>query len=268
MSPRNHRTQRITTIAALTGLVLTLPAAKNGCGSLESNDTLLSPVQAVTTVLEHDDGTVTAELVLISTSVNPHQFVDSAADVTLRIPGGDEIELSLSESGHYTADSQTHPQLVYTPGETYQYSFDLDDEAAAEQVTGGNFTGVVDAPADQVSFTLAEPPEFAGDVARLEWSPTSRYGLIRIFHMDTETTTYSNFDFDEPQFDGSKWARLTKGGAKELSVDAFPESGNYVVSFCAVDAVRDFDTNLSAELGALSGFLIGRCAEDLQVAVQ
>jgi hypothetical protein len=268
MSRPNHPTRPVTILAALTGLMLTLPAAKNGCGSLENTETLLSPVQAVTTVLEHDDGTVTAELVLISTSVNPHQFVDSAKDVTLRVPGGDEIELSLAESGHYTADSQIHPQLVYTPGETYQTSFELDDEAAADDVAGGNFTGVVDAPDDQVSFTLAEPPEFAGDVARIEWSPTSRYGLIRIFHMDTETVTYSNFDFDESQFDGSKWARLTKGGSKELSVDSFPESGNYIVSFCAVDAVRDFDTSLSAELGALSGFLIGRCAEDLQVAVQ
>ena len=31
---------------------------------------------------------------------------------------------------------------------------------------------------------------------------------------------------------------------------------------------RDFDTSLSAELGALSGFLIGRCAEDQVVTVQ
>ncbi len=257
-----------TAIAALTGLVLSLPAAKNGCASLESNETFLSPVQAVTTVLEHADGTVSAELVLISTSVNPHEFVDSAYDVVLRIPGGEEIELSLGESGHYGTTSEADSSLVYTPNETYQFSFDLDDEAAASQVTGGNFTGVVDAPDDTVTFTLAEPPEFAGDVSRLEWSPSSRYGLIRVYHLDLEEVTYSNFDFDESQFDGSKWARLSKGGEKELGVDTFAEPGNYQVSFCAVDAVRDFDTSLSAELGALSGFLIGRCAEDQFITVE
>jgi len=257
-----------TAIAALTGLVLTLPAAKNGCGSLESNETFLSPVQAVTTVLEHADGSVTAELVLISTSVNPHAFVDSAYDVGLRVPGGAEVQLSLDSAGHYTASSQSDPSLVYTANETYQFSFDLDDEAAAKQVAGGNFTGVVDAPDDTVTFSLAEPPEFAGDVARLEWSPSSRYGLIRVYHMELEEVTYANFDFDEAQFDGSKWARLTKGGSKELGVDTFAEPGNYQVSFCAVDAVRDFDTSLSAELGALSGFLIGRCAEDQFITVQ
>jgi len=86
--------------------------------------------------------------------------------------------------------------------------------------------------------------------------------------MELEEVTYANFDFDEAQFDGSKWARLTKGGSKELGVDTFAEPGNYQVSFCAVDAVRDFDTSLSAELGALSGFLIGRCAEDQFITVQ
>ena len=50
-------------------------------------------------------------------------------------------------------------------------------------------------------------------------------------------------------------------------MDAFPDSGSYTVSVCLVDKTSDFDKNLSAELGMLSGFLIGRCAQDITVDV-
>ena len=76
------------------GISLALfPGAKNGCGSEEANTTLTSPVQAVTTLLERSDGTVEAELVLISTARNPHEFVDTAKQVEIRVPSGDKVEL-------------------------------------------------------------------------------------------------------------------------------------------------------------------------------
>lgn len=260
-------TSKATLAAALVGVMFTLPAAKSGCGSKEGVETLTSPVQAVTTLLEHADGTVEAELVLISTTGSPHVFVDTANDVTVRVPGGGLVPLELGSAGHYVASSSDDSTLSYQPGETYQFSFELDDDAAADKVSGGNFVAVMDAPDDEVSFTLSQPPEFAGDIATIEWAPTGRYGLIRVWHEDSDTLTYSSFDFEEPTFDGSKWARLPRGGTEDLSVDTFPEEGTYTISFCAVDLVRDFDTALSAELGALSGFLIGRCAEDQQIVL-
>jgi hypothetical protein len=253
---------------ALAALALfLLPGAKNACGSKEANTTLLSPVQAVTTLLEHEDGFVEAELVLISTAASPHQFVSSAKNASVRVPGGAEVPLKLASDGHYIASSTTDPALVYTGGETYQFSFELDDEAAAKDVAGGNFAAVIDAPDDAVSFEIAEPPEFAGDTARITWTPAARFGIIKIRNQDTGELTYSTFDFDSPQFDGSKWARLQTGGSQELGVDTFPEAGTYIVSFCAVHKISDFDASISAELGALSGFLAGRCAANVEITV-
>jgi hypothetical protein len=266
----NHKTahQSMTTLVFAILAMTLLPGAKNGCGSKEANQTLSSPVQAVTTLLERADGRVEADLVLISTATNPHQFVDTAKNVTLRVPGGDSVALTMEAPGRYTASSQTNMALKYVANQTYQFKFELDDASAAKQVNNGNFVAVVDAPDDMVTFSLSEPPAFSGDKSVVTWTPTSRYGLIRIVQNATSKVTYSSFDFDSAQFDGSKWAKLAKGGSKELGVDAFPDAGDYRLSFCAVSKVSDFDTSLSAELGALSGFLIGRCVADQIITVK
>lgn len=261
---------RVPWLATLTCATLSLalfPGAKNGCGSKEATQTLLSPVQAVATLLERADGQVDAELVLISTASLPDEFVETAREVQMRMPQGDAVPLLSSSPGHYGASSSSSPSLVYVPGGTYQFRFDLDDEAAAKNVAGGSFVAVMDAPDDEVTFSLDRSPKFAGDTAHVTWSPSNRYAIINIRNERTGELTYSTFDFTEPKFDGSKWSRLPKGGAKDLSVDSFPEAGTYTVSLCAVAKVSDFDTSLSAELGALSGFLIGRCGQDIEVTV-
>ena len=107
---------------------------------------------------------------------------------------------------------------------------------------------------------------FAGDTSEITWKPSNRYAMIRVVDESGEVA-YENFNFEKAQFDGSKWARLKKGGSHELGVDVFGDPGKYTVSVCAVDKVSDFDKELSAELGALSGFLIGRCAPDISVDV-
>ncbi len=239
--------------------LLFLPAAKNGCGSKEANTTFASPVQAVTTLLAHDDGSVEAEVVLISTITSQHKFIDDATNVQLRVPDGTLVPLSLSSPGHYTADSSGNAALVYTPGSTYQFKFNLDNDAEAKKAAGGNFSAVTDAPDDQVSFSFTKKPAFAGDTSTVTWAPAQRYALITVTD-STGNVVYQNFDFKEPHFDGSKWARLKKGGSMDLGVDVFANAGTYNVRLCAVDKVSDFDKSLSADLGALSGFLIGRCA--------
>lgn len=249
---------------ALIGLGLT--AGLMGCGSEENRTTLNSPVQAVTTLFEKADGTVEAELVLISTKANPDAFIDTATSARVRVPGGASVPLTLTSAGHYSSDSEEDADLTYQAGETYQFSFSLTDEELAGSVSGGNFVAVMTAPGDEPAFEFSKYPEFAGFPSTISWSPSTLYGVIQITNEDGETV-YSNFDFSEPAFNGSKWARLTKGGSKDLSVDVFQTAGTYTINFCAVDKVSDFNSDLSAELGAFSGFLIGRCAAPMELAV-
>jgi hypothetical protein len=242
------------------------PGAKSGCGSEESRETLESPVQAVATVLENSDGTVNAELVLISTATPSHQFVDTAENVEFRMPTGDLVPLPLASAGHYATDSATDPNLVYQGGERYRVSFDLDDEDAAGDYAGGNFVGSATAPDDEVTFNLARAPEFAGDSADLEWTPAARRALVTVLDANGDVV-YKNFDFAEPQFEGDKWARFETGGSLTLSVDTFPEAGDYTITLCAIAGASDWDLDLSAELGVLSGFLLGRCAAPETITV-
>lgn len=265
---RQSRSIRLAQVMAAVLTAGVLSGAKSGCGSEEANETFTSPVQAVTTLLERADGTVEAQLVLISTAKNPHEFVDTVVDPVVRVPGGAQVELVSSTPGHYVATSTDDRALVYVPGETYQFRFELDDAAAARKVAGGHFVAVMDAPDDDVTATMATAPEFAGDTARLEWSPGARFGLIEVWRAADDTRVWANFDFAKPNFDGSKWARLKKGGHYDFGVDVFADAGDYIVKLCAIDKVSDFDTSLSAELGALSGFLIGRCAPDIELAVE
>ncbi len=253
-------TRRLIGVVAASALTLGLI----GCEA-EENTTLLSPVQAVTTLVEKDDGTVEAELVLISTSVSPHEFVDTADNVRVRVPGGVFVGLARTSSGHYTMDSTQNAELTYQENETYQFRFDLDDETA-QQVSGGNFVAVMTAPAGDVTFTIADPPQFAGDTATLTWTPANRYGLIRVEN-GSGVTVYENFDFSQPQFDGSKWARLSNSGMDVLGVDVFDTAGDYTIHFCGVERTSGFDPSLSAELGVLSGFLIGKFAAPQMINV-
>ena len=249
-------------------LVSALMGAKGGCGTKETKETLASPVQAVISVFKLANGVTIAQAVLISTATTTHKYIDTAKNVILRVPGGEEVELNFESNGHYSTNSSENVKLEYKAGETYRLTFDLDDDDLTLQVSGGSFIAVMDAPDSEVSFSFSKAPEFAGSTSILKWEPNSSYGLIKVVNDDTNLQTYNTFDFDKPQFDGDKWARLTKNGTKSLSVDVFPDAGKYSVSFCGLSFVRDFDVSLSADLGVLSGFLMGQCAEDLEIEVE
>ncbi|MBN2577144.1 MAG: hypothetical protein JXP73_21460 [Deltaproteobacteria bacterium] len=252
------------TVALLLPLLM---GAKGGCGSKENNEKLASPVQAVATLLEGADKTVSVELVLISTATAPNQFITTATNARLRVPpSGVEVPLVQSTAGHYTASSLTAPALVYLGGQTYQFKFDLVDEVLAKQVSGGNFVAVLTVPDDAVTATLSKAPAFAGDLAELSWTPAARSGIINVTNASGQTT-YSTFDFSTPDFDGAKWARLQAGGSFQLAVDVFPVAGTYTARVCVVSKVSDFDKSLSVDLGVLSGFLAGRCPADLSIMV-
>lgn len=251
-----------------TTLLITLALGALACEE-EDITTASSPVQAVTLLLEKPDGTVEAELTLISTTdANNHQFVNEAKNTSIRIPvpGGKEVSLESRGNGKYAASSKTNPDLEYIENETYQYKFDLDSDSAG-QVTGGNFVAVMDSPYDQVSFNYFELPDFDGDSSRFSWSPVSLRGIYTIRDAADEVV-YQNYDFTNSSFSGDKWARLASNGMATLGTDIYQQPGEYSIEFCAVDFTSGYDSNLSAELGVLSGFLIGRCAEVVYFTVE
>lgn len=253
----NTRLRVILFAILLVALHLSTAGNKSGC-SKEEADTIQSPVQAVATVYRHADGRVEADLTLISTAINPAAFVDSARDTRLRVIDDDgvlaEVPLSAAGAGHYGADSEANPDLVFDYGVLYAFDFELDDEAAAEKVAGGSFTAQVSAPDAGVNVSVPDPPKATELTAVLKIDGTYERGLLRVTGPGGDVT-YSNWDMSTPDFDGSKWASLITGKTHTIPSKAFPESGAYTVAFGACTFVQGFDPNLSAELGFFSGFL-------------
>jgi hypothetical protein len=249
-------------------LLATLPilmGAEGGCNLLQ--ETLKSPVQAVTTILERADGTVEVDLTIVSTEGKGSQFVTSAHDAELRVPGGATVPLEMEEPGHYRASSDDYPELEYLgDAGNYRVTFELDDRAVAGDAAGDDFIAVVEAPSDEVTFEFSKLPEFAGDTAAIDWTPRDLEGLLEVRDENGELL-YTTFDWSKPEFDGSKWASLIHNGHENLPVDVFANPGSYTVSFCAVQSQEGLDEELSSGLGILSGFLAGRCVEDVIVDV-
>ncbi|MEM9457511.1 MAG: hypothetical protein AAGF11_25250 [Myxococcota bacterium] len=258
-----HRTRQL--VGA--GLIAALPAlmgAEGGCTLLQG--TLESPVQAITILREHPDGAVDVDLVVISLE-DRAQWIDTVHNAELRTPEGDLIALNQEEDGHYRAHSNDNAQLVYAPGDVnYRVTFELDDQELAGDAAGEDFIAVVQAPEAEVEFEFTKAPDFAGDTSSVEWSPSNLAGLLEVRDAKGELV-FSTFNLRTPEFDGTKWASLIHGGRKDLPVDVFADAGSYTVSFCAVESQEGFDEELSSGLGALSGFLAGRCVEDVTLEV-
>ncbi|MCA9710531.1 MAG: hypothetical protein KDK70_32115 [Myxococcales bacterium] len=250
------------------GLIAALPAlmgAEGGCTLLQG--TLESPVQAITILREHPDGAVDVDLVMISTEGRESRWIDTAQNAELRTPEGELVALVPEQDGHYRAHSDQDPRLVYAPGGVnYRVTFELTDEELAGDAAGDDFIAVVQAPEAEVEFAFTKTPDFAGDTSSIEWSPANLDGLLEVRDSSGEVV-FSTFDLRTAEFDGSKWASLIHGGREDLPVDVFADAGTYTVSFCAVASQEGFDEELSSGLGALSGFLAGRCVEDVVLDV-
>lgn len=257
--------RKLRPLLALPAALPMLMGAEGGCTLFQA--TLDSPVQAVTTLVEKADGTVEVDLTIVSTAPEDGAvFVSNARNAQLRVPGGAIVDLVPAEPGHYRATSDDNPDLVYDTSQNYRVTFELDDEDLAEDAAGGDFIAVVTAPDEEVSFELTKAPDFAGDTAEVTWTPTNLEGLLRVRN-ETGEIVYDTFDWSHPEFDGSKWASLIRGGSHTLPVDVFADPGTYTISFCAVASQEGFDEELSSGLGALSGFLAGKCVDDVIVDV-
>jgi hypothetical protein len=228
---------------------------------------LQSPVQAVTRVLVQPDGSVLAELTLVTTEdYREHRFADGATNVELRVPGGAIVELEPVGEGRYVADSKTSPELLWMPGERYRVTFELDDTEEAGDYAGEAFIAVVDAPADEINFAVEHVPEFVGDTAELSWRPTELDAVIEVYDPNGELI-FSTFDMSTPEFDGDKWASIARFGAHTIPVDVFTEAGSYTISACVLASREGLDAELSSALGPGSGFLAGECFEPIEFTV-
>ncbi|HEU4406158.1 MAG TPA: hypothetical protein VFS43_12915 [Polyangiaceae bacterium] len=258
--------RRCRRVSPLLAAILFLPAAKNECGSPEANAKWNSDVHAFATVLERPGGGVDAEIVLVRRDDGgPDAFIDDARDVSVRVPGGELVTLARASAGHYQASSAADARLAYRPGETYQFRFELPPSGGDDE--GDPFVASVDAPSEPVTFAVAEPPEFAGDTARLTWQPASLYAIIEV-RDEAGEIAFGTFDFTQPEIgDGTKGARFQSGGSYTLSADVFKATGRYTVRVCAGNKVSDWDKELSSNLNWVSGMLVGRCAADQTVDV-
>jgi len=250
------------------GLCASLPAlmgAEGGCTLLQG--TLESPVQAITVLREHADGRVDVDMMVINTAEwDRERFITTVENAEMRMPGGELVALEQEEDGHYRADSSDDERLVYEGGGVnYRITFEV-PEGEAGEAADDELIAVVQAPADEVTFELTKAPDFAGDTSTVEWTPSHLEGLLEVRN-DRGELVFSTFDLSTPQIDGSKWGSLIHGGRESLPVDVFAEAGRYTISFCAVQSQEGFDEELSAGLGVLSGFLAGRCVEDVVIEV-
>ena len=236
--------------------------------SREHLRTLQSPIQAVGTLMENADGTVEAQLVLITTEKPKHEFLIDAENVQIRVPSGQMVSLEQVEPGHYRTDSSQSPALVYEQGKTYQFRFGVPPsesrrnhrEAEGAQEAEPTYVAVVKTPTNKMQFSWAKKPEFAGDTAQLQWTPRSLNAIVVV--RDPEgRTCFSTFDFSDPQFGGDKWGRLGANGQLALGVDVFNRPGQYQVLKYAVSRTSGLSPGLSADLGVLSGFLAGTGTE-------
>jgi hypothetical protein len=263
--PRLGRRVRTLASASILAAMPLLMGAEGGCPLLL--DTLESPVQAITVLQENADGSVEVDLMIVRVDGTEQEWITVATNAELRTPDGDLVPLEMAEDGHYRAHSKDFPELVYEgDGTNYRVTFEIDDEEITGAAADNEFIAVVSAPADEISFELAKAPEFAGDTATVQWSPSNLAGLMEIRDPAGEVI-YSTFNLETPEFDGSKWASLIHGGQEQLRVDVFAEPGDYTLSFCAVRSQEGLDEELSGGLGILSGFLAGRCADDLTITV-
>lgn len=253
--------------ASLCALAVMAPiflSGNNGCGTTEQKETLESPVQALGTIYQHPDGVVEAELVLISTIGKTHVFIDTATSVELVVDGTTIIPLpkDTTRAGRWAITSSQQPALRHEASTRYLFRFELDDSRVAGKMAGEQFTGEVTANTSPSTVTPVSAG-YVGHTLDVTFSPkiaSDERGVLLVYGPDGEVT-YRNFDLRQPQFDGSKHARLIIGLEHTIPGTAFPEPGDYRIVLYTMRYVSGFDPHKSSKLGVVSGFMAGAASE-------
>jgi hypothetical protein len=230
-------------------LVASLACISIGCSD-DPAELRTSPVQALATVLETDQG-LELELALVSLTSSPLQHVDGASQVEAA-----SFELEPVGDGRFGGPFP----VDFEPGEPYTFHFTLDDAVAgAANVFAGTFELSIAGNADQPGVHFEERP-VAGRPLRLSWSPPTT-AVIDVWREGEPT--FSTLDWSNPAIDDDTWD-LPVNGTGEL--DALPEPGNYEIRLCTVTVARRDDAPhddawgvIGQGLGSLSGAVAGRC---------
>src|SRR5690606_16087249 len=158
-TPTKRRIRGIAGAAMLCALPVLMGAEDTAGGCTLIQDTLQSPVQAVTILTEKSDGRVEADLIIATTEGGESRWVTTVTNAETRTPDGALIPLEQTSDGHYTASSDEHPELVYdASGVNYRVTFELDDERVAGDAAGGDFIAVVMPPSEEVEFEFTKLP--------------------------------------------------------------------------------------------------------------
>jgi hypothetical protein len=247
--------------------VLLFVASGHGCHE-DQGEPLRSPVTAVAVLLQHEDGSVRAELHVVSTARVP-QAALLAHDVRLTTPDHATLALDEVAPGSYALSSGDEPALTYAPDAEYQLSFSLDEATARDgHVFAGSFGVALYGLRDAPMVWIGEPAAAGGDVV-VEWSP-SQSALVEVVRADG-TTSFRNVDFDHDPIDYDSWEALAPAGVASVPAGAFG-LGDNLVRVCTVDVHRPSSDPpvqpqhqgatvvLADRLGSLSGAVAGRCA--------
>ncbi len=236
-------------IALLALVLLTAASGHNGGCHADDAPPLPSPVNAVATVLEHEDGVVEAQLSLWSRSVIPAAHVEGAGEVTV-----DGIAMTEIAPGRFRA------RLDDDHGDSHTFSFVVSAATARRyHIHGGRFRLAMHGPLDRPDAWLD------GDTVR--WTPAGMPALVQLLR--GQEPIYASFDGARVDLDSEDWRALAPADAWPLPPEALAEADR--VRVCGVEVRRrdDFagadpqhlgqDDALEGRLGWLSGAIVGRC---------
>lgn len=274
---------RAVCLAMVLGLAL---VALGGCGDDGGGDdggeVQAKPIHGIASVLVTETNTgpqVQARLWVISTEGGETRFVEDATDTTVTF-GGETLELAAQrvtlgttdqETRVYKVTSQSASSLVYTPGETYTFTFKVSGDAAGD-LSGQTFTMAVVAPSDQTALSAASEPGRETDLDVVP-NPTFGAGILEVVRTASSETTYISYPFSEVHLESvdtllnsTVELRKINGGVLTVPGAAFNRQGTHTITYTGVESNSTGGEGMSTNLGVFSVAYAGVAAE-LQVDI-
>lgn len=223
-----------------------------------------SPVQAMGIITEgfrYFPAGSMAFLILSSTLREPHQYITTAHDVYVEVPGGERIELTQRTLGHYWMNSEEDVRMVYQPGGKYLFRFQLDDEEfAGPDHAGGLFVAEVRAPNSRPQILEAtEIPSEPGQPVTISWSPAFPSGIYTVtweFFGGPILTAHNQPWSSGPDFTSWKDDLLPlQPNSYTIGGKGFLNDGLYSIQYAGCSLETEPSVHLSADLGSHSGFM-------------
>lgn len=206
-----------------------------------------------------DVTTTAAQLAIMAHDGNGLRYIGGVVDPTVEVDGTSFDLISTATAGVFAVTSRQAPDLVYAPGQTWTFRFDLVDDEGNRYA----FATAVETPeGDAIVDVVPEPIFYAGDPVTLEVRDIADGGAVAVTPAnDPFTATWSTFAWAGPStIDAGRDAlEAFSPPVVEIPGEAFPAPGTWrieVHNFTVADAVPiDGD---HAPLGASSWLAAGR----------